>query len=255
MNLSDDRLVVCGSASDVRTMLEKYVPAIDVPGSSPASSAATFLRFQHYPVHDLMDLVRTVAPKGRVGIDEVNQTLVINAGEPAVAAVRELLHQIDRPLQSVSMQFFFLRAAKPGADGKQPALPQALQPVAQTLAENGFSRPTLLAPIIVVAEEGSRFESRSVLHVETEGWNNELLNFEVAGSVRLQSSGGIAHLALEAKVAGLSRAWANDVEPAFELQTSLALKVGQYLVLSAAPSSTLAGDGVALVVRVVIPTP
>ncbi len=248
MPVGNDRLVVSGTAAAVQTVVEKYVPAIDVPGTGESATTAAFLKVQHYPIDELMGLVHTVAPKGRVGLDELNRTLVVNATEPAVIAVRELLKQIDRPAQSVTLQFYFLRAAKPG-DAKTETLPPALQPIGQALAENGFAQPVLMAPIIVMAQEGEKFESRSVFSPAATGGGSEMLEFFVDGSVRLQSAGEVAQLALRARMGGVIRLADAHLEPAFELHTSLAMKVGQYVILGAAPSSTARGDGVALVVR------
>lgn len=249
--IGGDLIVVAGTASAVQSIVEKYIPSIDVPGAGYSAATSTFLPVLHYPIGELMDLARTVAPKASIAIDELNRNIVVNGSEQAVTALRELLKQVDLPTKSVTVHFFFIRAGKPTGDTKDAALPSALQPIAKTLSDNGFSQPALLAPLMVTAQEGEKFESKSVFRSDSAGSGTDVLEFWVQGSVRLQPGEEVAQLRVNARMGGIVEPGRADYGPTFELNTSLAAKIGNYVILAAAPSSTSLGSAVALVVRIV----
>ena len=76
------------------------------------------------------------------------------------------------------------------------------------------------------------------------------LEFSVEGTARLSVGGDDAWLTVRGRVSGkYIRKQGADGETYFELDTTVATKLGNYVILAAAPSSTASGDAVALVVR------
>jgi len=250
--IGNDRLLVRGTEEVVRNVVDKYIPTIDVPGRN-ASSSAVFLPVRHYPIGELTHLLNTVAPHTKIGLDELNRLLVVNANEPSVSAIRELLQQVDRPLRSATLQFYFLKAERAtSATPRGGELPAALQPIGKTLTENGFGQSSLLAPIIVAAQEGEEFESHSVLRTEGDTKGSDVLAIGIKGTVHVQPGAEVVLLRVEARLAGIVEAGQADYGPTFELETSLTARAGGFVILAAAPSSLSPQGAVALAVRVTI---
>lgn len=249
-------VVLRGSPADVQKVLDMLIAAIDVPGVAEGSArSAEIIPVRHYPIREIGGLARYVAPKAALGIDEVRRTIVVNGTEDEKRAVRELLKQIDWPTRSAKVHFYFLRGAIGGGSAEKEAqLPSDLLPIGKTLSQNGFGRLSLIAPIVIGVEEGQRFESNSRLHLGEEASGHDDLQFNVQGVVRLASGADDAWLTLRGRMGGkYSRNKDTTAElraeTVFELDTSVATKLGNYVILAAAPSSTASGDAVALVVR------
>jgi hypothetical protein len=255
--ISDSKLVLRGTEEGVGSVV-KVLDRMDMPESVGASRFVTeFLPLGNIRTHTLMSALSTVTrgSSTRVAVDEVNRMLVARGSTDVIGEVRKLLTQLDKPAKSLTLQFFFIRASV-GAEvaARADALPDALSHVGKTLAANGFGSPSLMAPIIVVAEEGEEFESESRMQaVYEQAALEESLVFEVSGQARVQSGGEHVHLSVHAAIRGdyVARAkGADEGETHFDASTTIAAKLGSYVILAAAPSSTAQGDTIALVVRV-----
>lgn len=245
-------VVLRGRSADVQKVIDTLIAAIDVPGVSGDSvRSAEFIPVRHYPIQEIGKLAQSVAPKSELGIDEVRRTIVVNGTDDEKRAVRDLLKEIDRPTQSLRVYFYFLRAAISGESAEmQTPLPQDLQPIGEALAENGFRRLSLIAPIVIGVEDGGRFESQGLLHLGDDKADRDNLQFRVKGVARLSLVTADAWLNLQAHMMGnYSTDLTSDAKTIFELDTTVATKLGNYVILAAAPSSTATGDAVALVIR------
>jgi hypothetical protein len=125
-------------------------------------------------------------------------------------------------------------------------------PIAVTLAANGFWSPTVIAPIIVLTDEGQEFESQSQLWWDgSPGKNEERLRFVVEGHARLQQPGNIAEVTIHASMKGhYLKPGSEGGETMFEAHTTVSAKLGSYVILGASPSSTARGNAVALVMHI-----
>lgn len=245
-------IVLRGPAADVQSVVETLIAALDVPGVGDGSGRSPqVIPVRHYPIKEVGGLVRSVAQKASLAIDETRHTIVVDGTEEEKRAIREVLKQIDWPTRSAKVHLYFLRGAIGGATPeKELQLPADLLPIGKTLAQNGFGRLSLIAPIVIGVEEGQHFESNSRLHLGEEAAGHDDLQFNVYGVARLASGADDAWLTLRGRMVGkYSRTKDADTETVFELDTSVATKLGNYVILAAAPSSTASGDAVALVVR------
>ncbi len=245
-------LVLSGSPADIQKVMDTLIAAVDVPGViGGASRSAEIIPVRHYPIQEIGQLAKRVAPKASLGIDESRHTIIVNGTEDEKLAVRALLKEIDWPTRSAKVNLFFLRGAIGGpATEKETQLPADLLPIGKTLAQNGFGRLSLIAPIVIGVEEGKRFESKGRLHVGDDATGRDDLEFFVDGTARLASGGDDAWLTLRCRLGGnYSPKQGAGGETLFELETTVATKLGNYVVLAAAPSSTASGDAIALVVR------
>ncbi len=246
-------LVLRGDPPEIQRVIDTLIALVDVPGVTGKSARSPeVIPVRNYPIKEIGGLVRSVAQKASLGIDEIRRTIVIDGTEDEKRAVRELLKQIDRSTRSATIHFYFLRGAIGGASPEKEAqLPTDLLPVGKTLVQNGFGRLSLIAPIVIGVEEGQRFESKGRLHLDGDATGADDLTFNVEGAVRLTSGADDAWLTLRGRMLGnYTRNKDADAETAFELDTSVATKLGHYVILAAAPSSTASGDAVALVVRI-----
>jgi hypothetical protein len=180
--------------------------------------------------------------------------LVATAGAPAMEAVRQLVEKLDRPPESLTVHLFFLRSRIGKAtDTSGKELPAAgLRQVVVALAQNGFADPKLVAPVVVTTDEDQWFESSSRHQPCGECPVTEDLSFYVRGRARLQSAEDIVQVNINAVMKGKYQdsgtLAAGDVN--FEVNTTIATELGNYVILAAAPSSTAQGDAIALAVKV-----
>jgi len=245
-------IVLRGSPADVQKVIDTLIAAVDVPGVTGKSARSPeVIPVRHYPIKEIGGLVRSVAQKASLAVDETRRTIVVDGTEDERRAIREVLKQIDSPTRSVKVHLYFLRGAIGGASSeKELQLPADLLPVGKTLVQNGFGRLSLIAPIVIGVEEGQHFESKGRLQLDGDTAAADDLTFNVEGVVRLASGADDAWLTLRGRMLGkYSRNKDAEAETVFELDTSVATKLGNYVILAAAPSSTASGDAVALVVR------
>jgi len=251
---SGGKLLIRGQEDDLRRVGE-LVKTLDVPTTTAGGKLApSFIPVGNTSTATLMPAVQTLlGERSRVALDSVNGLLVLNAEPDEIAAIKKLLESIDRPRVPVALDFFFLRA-RIGAQDKSSdhQLPSALAPIAKTLSENGFASLSLMAPLHVVADMDREFKNESTLRIDDEA-RVDNLHFSVEGLVRGSRGGDGVELAVRAVMSGGYRFAADSSDrgdAGFLIDTTIAAKFGQYVILAASPSSTAQGDAVALVARV-----
>lgn len=249
-------IVLRGSPADVQKAAQMVTTYLDLPGTTGVSEQSTaFISVGIENTADLVDLVHAVVhtPWARVALDEVNRMLVVRASEEDIAAVRRLIEEIDRPRESLTAHFYFIRATIGGKSATgEVNLPPALQPVAKTLTDNGFGNPSLMAPITVVAHGSREFDSDSTLRLDGDLDAENQLNFSVRGVARLEPDGETVQLTVDAGMYGQygDEDEGGPYDTNFSVDTTIAMKLDSYVILAASPSSTAGGNAVALVVRV-----
>lgn len=214
-----------------------------------------FIRIQSYPTELLLDAlsVNFEAFEVRLAIDHVNRQLLVTGTEEEFVKVMELMARLDLPSQALQMDFWFLRGTVGGSEtANGTALPSGLAPIAKTLAENGFASLSLLAPCKLGVDAGQPFQQQfSVVPSDPES-GDEKLDFRLEGRTQFSAEANSIQLQLEARMTGrpIGRQDRNQPFAQFEIDTTLSIPLGRYVVLAAAPSTTDRGGAVALVVRV-----
>lgn len=251
-SIGDSTVILRGSAADIGTV-SALIEQLDIPSSSQEARLRTvFLPISTRPSKNLIVLLQTVVsgPQSEIAFDATSRMVVVRATDGEIQALRQLLAQIDRPAQSLTLQFFFIRA-NIGTEGENK-LPAALRRIEKSLSENGFTELSLMAPITVAAEENQHFISHAGVRNEDEtSPRMEDLSLTIEGVARLQPQSKLVQLTLEAHVRGTyRRALDSPAAAAFAIETTISMKLGSYVILAATPASTASGDAVALVVRV-----
>jgi len=248
--LNEHTLALSGQRNQIEALVAKVVHGVDVQDAP--TSQADFVPVKNYPVNELMPVLRTVAPRATFGIDEINRTVVVQGDERERKAVRLALQTLDQPSHSARLQLFFLRgdiSASPAAG--ETNFPSDLAPVGKTLNAAGFGHLSLLAPMIIAAQEGKTFESKARLRSPS-STPEEDIEFNAKGTVRFLQPANTAqvNVAVSANGSYALGAEGGHAPTRFELETTVELKLGEYVLLSAAPSSSATGGAIALVVRV-----
>jgi hypothetical protein len=158
----------------------------------------------------------------------------------------------DGGVHGYQISVFFLKCqlgtGKAGAPAA--ALPEGLQKVATALAESGFQRPQMLAPLTVYTAD--KFD----LH----GAAPEIERITLSGTAGASPDGRMAELHITAELTarvlkGETALASGEKVPQYEsrqifgISTGLQAKLGDYLVLAASPTQS-SEDAIALVVRV-----
>lgn len=248
-------VVLRGAEDDIGKAIEMIISHIDVPETAAHSNLSTqFIPLGIEPTSELIGLLEAVVygPRSRIAVDETSRMLVVRASEEEMEAVRQLIEKVDRPRESLTAHFFFIRATIGGeSTSDSPNLPAALRPIAKTLSDNGFGNPSLMAPITVVAHGSREFESDSTLRIGDSPDDKNQLSFSVQGVARLDPDGETVQLTVRATMYGeYGNEETGRFDAHFEVDTTIAMKLDSYMILAASPSSTARGNAIALVVRV-----
>lgn len=252
---SPDTLLLKGAKAAIERIVNQVIVPIDVPATAAGSRVVTtFMPLDFKPTRNLPNLLRAVvaSKSSHVAMDSLSGMVVVNGTESEVAAVKGLLAQMDLPRESLTIQFFFLRADIGSGDPPwSKALPEALRPIAEVLAKNGFGNFSLIAPITVAVDQGRSFQQESSLDLGADGGPEDHLSLEVSGSARWHADGQTAQIEVSAAMQGVYvRPQHDEKRTAFEVDTTIVTGMGQYVILAASPASTSSGSAAALVVRV-----
>lgn len=261
---SGNALVVRGSPQDVAA-IEELVRSMDVPGEKKQPSAEIvkkMISLSHARARELAELLSQVSVRAlQCGVDVRTNSLVVVGTAEDVESAAQLARELDRPASAMGdrgagghgalkLEFIFLRGSLKSAkgDGGGDKLPESLQGVAEALADNGFYDLQMMAPIHLVADPAARFEQRTRIGLENEP--GELV-VSVRGAANYGLEGTV-DVSIDTEVTGsFGRADRPAVSTSmvFKLQTTLATRLGDYLVVAAAPASNPWSDGLVLVVR------
>ncbi len=250
---SDTMLILRGNEQVIRHFQAELIPQLDVPDGMGDELNTAFIPLGRVPGQGFIDLLRAAAPgrRTRIALDKTSRLLVVHATEGELKAIRRVVDAVSKPPASLTLSFYFIRGRIGADEGKQAALPKSLDAVGRTLLANGFSDLSLMSPVIISVEEGRAFEQQSLLRTDDGQGAADELYFHVQGRARLDGDGKIVQMEVEANVQGEYQTDYTDEHDAhFELHTTMVAKLGDYVVLAAAPSSSASGSAIAVVVTV-----
>lgn len=263
VDASTNTLVLSGPSAAVERAIQT-VALLDVPNEK-AAPQRRFIAVPQGVSKELLSAAMMLLGRGS-RVSSVDNTLVVFGPEADQQAVAELVERVtaDREPRAaegrpVQIAFYLLEAALSDAKADRTpggaALPGALAPVAQSLAEAGFSNARLIAPLIVhTSTAGQRFRVTGASPEATEleikglvsgGPTPQTVRLEVDASVRRA-----VPLSPDSRGQGLPQRMLN----VFNLDTTITLPWNEYVVLAASPSDPTEPTGYALVVRLTSPS-
>jgi hypothetical protein len=226
---------------DVLAIIPRLHATLDAGSLAPAP------RTYEGQANQLIALIRsTIAPgswrsEGElpVGIEEYGGQLVITQTAAAHAAIANLLHRLRQQQK--------LEHAPAGRARRGQALPLALRPIKETLAEQGISDITLLAPIQIRTQAYQDFGFT--------GWADHAsgpIEMMIKGEARRPGGGDTVEMGVTAE---LIKQWEPSrgkarFERVFGMETTISSRLGDFVVLATSPSATEPGRVIILVVRV-----
>ncbi len=245
-------LVLQGPEATVNRVVRDVVGPMDSPQTQLMTDAApVFVPLPSISSEDFPSMALAMLDpelRSSIAIDTASRLLVIRGSEAEVDAIRELVSQLSQPKRPIGIHCYFLRGRMgSGTSSPAAALPDDLKPIAATLAKSGLGGAALLAPVIVSTNDGEYFSTHSSLKVTDDTGGAEYLSFDIEGRASLDA-GNVVQLELEGMVSGT---YGRDKRTNYKINTTVSTKMGSYVVLAAAPSTTLVGDYIALVARVV----
>ncbi|MFQ5461072.1 MAG: hypothetical protein ACE5E5_00425 [Phycisphaerae bacterium] len=248
--LGHNRMVVSGLRGDVDYALNEVLPKLEAPEDTDVKVRS--IRLSKYPPGEMLELVRNLATFTtlRVAVDEINRNLIVRGNDEDFAQIQQLVEWVDQPTEALTLHFYFIRATVGGGVGGATGdLPDNLQPIIGTMSANGFSEMSMLATVMIHADEGSHFQQTSTLRSGS-GEGADELEIRVGGAARLDANGSAVQLEVRATLVGEGFTGVNERNTQFELETEVALKLNGYAILAAGPGSTADGNALAIVVHV-----
>lgn len=252
----DDSTLVIRTSEELMDDVRRVVGELDQPATPADSGTATaFLSLGAASSSTLGPVLNTLVNGNReqFAIDDVNRRLVVRAAPAVVAQVEAFLKHVDSPPGPLHLEFQFLRGTL-GADGKADTaqIPKNLKIVAEALGEGGLRSIEVLAPIFITTGGEGEFSSSSAINRKLPDGRNEVLEFRVNGGAQVIPDTAFARMEIHGQVFGQfgPADQTPDGHTQFDLHTTLTLKLGEFVVLAAAPSTTSTGNAIALAVRV-----
>ncbi len=268
--IADERtnsIIVAGSDETV-ARVEDLAAKLDVPRPDPLTELQTRYYELKYPIRDnAMAMIQRLAAASRVAAD--GRLLAAQGPEGDLTTIAQLVEKLNAsysapatadgtPPRAITANFFFIETRMDGGDAQNAvSLPGALQPVAATLEQNGFHNASLLAPLMVNLVEspgGNEF------HLEGSAGAEGAIDVDLSGTVR--SAPGSQRVDLSVRAQLMERAevqtgrsiqgqaaTATINRKIFTIETRLEVKLGDYVILAATPSSAGDGRAIALAVR------
>jgi Bacterial type II/III secretion system short domain len=256
--VGNKQIMIRGQKAAVEHVLTSVVKVLDVPETDEGDVITAILPLPTglRRASDVLALIRAGVESGqraRIAVDDRTRTLVVRARPEEIETIKAVFAHLAKPTRAVLIECFFIRGKLSAGQDDNSPLPAHLSSVGQALGENGLTNLELLAPMMISAQEGMQFESEAVFgetFPDTTGIGGEM-GISVEGTVQVGSDGQVAELTIQSRVRGDYRNHATvDGKTEFILETSVAVPIGDYAILAAAPSSTASGDVIALAVRV-----
>ncbi len=250
---TENTLVLRGTKESLAEV-EFLIHEFDIPKTPAQPQRATEyikLSFDHN-VGNLEGALLTAirSRNSRFAIDGHNGVLILHATPSEIVEAKELVGMMNRQEKPLTLEFSFIRASISSAPGKNTLQGALGKQVTSVLNEAGFGSLELLAPITVTVSNGGDFESQSEFS-KTIPDGIEDLAFGVEGAARVMPDTNTVQLEVRANVHGEFTSVANTGQTSFEINTNVSTRLGDYVILTAAPSSTSSGDAIALVLKAV----
>lgn len=234
--------VVFSGPPDTVAMARKLVAEMDASVSEAGAPRVVVVDVKHRRVDDFVDQFMHVTDNRRlrVAADRARSKLLLRGDAEEIKQAERLLEQLDTPAAAVAIEFAFIQAS---SESQGPAIPADLAEVAKELER--FGKLTLLGRLTTVAVEGDKFG--------VDGQIVPGIRAEVRGLVRSGSAEGGVKMEVQASLQMNSpnkAAGGSVLQPYFKVETSVATKRGEYLVLGTAPTGSKLGESVVLLMYV-----
>jgi hypothetical protein len=197
--------------------------------------------------------MNSVSHGARFAWDDSSNALVISGLERDIADSLEVVKQLDVPRREVGLAtvgplslrvtVFYVEGTydAEGPDGGTK-LPEAIEPAAKVLTENGMHHLKLMTTQIFTIKSDEQFHAVGTLddpagymRISTRGW------------VKFAAAGRLAEVRCEAE---LNRVGSQSSKDVFSFQTTLVTRLGEYVVIGASPMQTDGQKALALILRV-----
>jgi hypothetical protein len=253
--------IVYAGPEDTLPQVRELIAGVDVPAGDAATTELTMIPVRHRHVDEIADdLAKIMGGRGarelRIAADKGRSTLLIRGAKVHAETAKTVVDELDKPAGSVAIEFAFFHS---DLNRKEPfsAIPPDLAQVAEDLKR--FGAIELMGRLSTIAVENDRFRVGgsivdSIPQVQVEG---ELVSASSDGAVKLRLK---ARLMLDRQnlppPPPPSAAKGDDKEkpapqsgprPAYELDTAVSTKRGDYVVLGSAPAGWKPGESVILV--------
>jgi hypothetical protein len=234
--------------------VEALLKQLDRPATDTAERMTTQyipLGFHAHP--DLLNAARAAASE-RMRLSAIGNLLQVVGTDRDITSVRELVEHVTRSNQArttggVQLTFYFLQTSMGAGDSKGGEdLPPALSSVVKALGENGFQNARMLAPLIVHANTmGEPFQIRGACAPDREVSVNGRIqpSSSAGGGIMLQVSAVIEDRKLGVNPGG---PMGERITKPFTLETSIATRIGDYVVLAASPDRSAGGSSAIVLV-------
>lgn len=260
--------IVISGPHEAQDRLRELIAQIDqTPVDERDRTVSRYFTAPFKATPELMEMLRNAAGRD-ASVNCADRLVMVKGNMAACDAVAEVFEQLaaidkrgrggDVSATIVQLSAYFIEAnigpAKSGGASASSAtigipLPATLSGVEKALAESGFSDFVLLSPLKVQVASGSEFNVNGTVA-------GTAAKVSVRGQVEVGRGGGDVQLRIEAGMEqfvetpatkgpmGAIRVPTN----AFNLQTTVTTRVGEYVVLAAGPNSEN-GRTTALVIR------
>lgn len=248
------KLLFMGTPREIEQVAE-LLKELDIPDMDTGSEPElAIIPIQHRRAGELLGNIHQLSagiPQDvlRFSADDTRSSIIVlSRSNKALAAVRSIIAELDKPAERVALEFVFFHADLNPSDEK-PVIPEDLQEVANELAR--FGRVKLLGRLFADATEGANFS--------VEGRVADTVSVKVHGQVEDAATGEPVRLEVDASVR-IEEVLVSESEGGgkfsksrnfgtFELDTEIVLTPGQCIVVGGSPAGLAEGESVMLAVR------
>ena len=248
------KILFMGTTREIEQVAE-LLKELDIPDMDTGSEPElTIIPIQHRRAGELMGSILQLAsglPDDvvRFSADDTRSCLIVlSRSNKALAAVKSIIAELDKPAERVALEFVFFQADL-NPSNEKPLIPEDLQDVANELAR--FGRVKLLGRLFADATEGATFN--------VEGRVADTVSVKVHGQVEDAATGEPVRLKVDASVRieevlvseseGGGKFSKSRNSGTFELETEIVLTPGQCIVVGGSPAGLAEGESVMLAVR------
>ncbi|OWY71352.1 hypothetical protein B7486_12230 [cyanobacterium TDX16] len=248
------KILFMGTPREIEQVTE-LLKELDIPDMDTGSDPElAIIPIKHRRAGELLGSILQVAsglPEDivRLSADETRSCIIVlSRSGKALAAIKSIIAELDRPAERVALEFVFFHADLHPSDEK-PVIPEDLQEVANELSR--FGQVKLLGRLFADATEGGKFK--------VEGRVADSVSVNIQGRVQDAAKGEPVRLEVEAN-ARIEEVLVSGSEGGgkfsqtrktgtFELKTEIVLTPGQCIVVGGSPAGLAEGQSVMLAVR------
>jgi hypothetical protein len=206
--------------------------------SDQGAQRLEILTLHNRNIDEIMDQLLTTVEDSVIAGDEATGKIIVRGPEREIDLVKRLLDELDLPQRTVKLTFYFLLASQhDDEESTSQHLPPKLSGVWEALRRSGAKSATYLGKTEVQCAEAEGFSTRSVQRDETEA-----LRYALEGEVSFTEDADVLRLYVDAEVTHISAAesTSEELRDEFAVESTLAARIGEMVVLASAPAGSLA---------------